>query len=252
MMLQPYTYLLIEFFTILICLIASFNKRIQFNKLFGAFLLASTIVAVPFIAWDIWFTATGVWWFNPDYTIGLPLAGLPIEEWLFFFCIPFSCVFTYYCLDKFFSLSWANAFNNIIVFVGTIVCVLIALLHHDKTYTFVTAIITTTILLYLHFVVKKEWVGQVSLVYTVLMLGFFPVNGLLTGAGLESPIVHYNPEEILNIRMLTIPIEDAVYGYSQFLMVIYFFKMFQGNGGRLDNHEHNSGERKILQKILTS
>jgi hypothetical protein len=30
--------------------------------------------------------------------------------------------------------------------------------------------------------------------------------------------------------MLTIPIEDAVYGYSQFLMIIYFFKMFQGKG----------------------
>jgi len=228
MMLQSYTYLLIEFFAIIICFIASFDKRIQFNKHFGAFLLASTIVAIPFIAWDIGFTATGVWWFNADYTIGLTLAGLPMEEWLFFFCIPFSCVFTYYCLDKFFSLSWANAFNNIIVFVGSIVCVLIALLHPDKTYTFVTAIIATITLLYLHFVVKKEWIGQASLAYTVLMLGFFPVNGLLTGAGLESPIVNYNPEEILNILMLTIPIEDAVYGYSQFLMVIYFFKMFQG------------------------
>src|SRR6187455_2356000 len=142
MMLQPYTYLLIEFFTILICLIASFNKRIQFNKLFGAFLLASTIVAVPFISWDIWFTATGVWWFNSNYTLDYFIAGLPVEEWLFFICIPFSCVFTYYCLDKFFNLSWANSFNNIIAFVGIIVCMLIALLQHNKMYTLVTAVVT--------------------------------------------------------------------------------------------------------------
>jgi lycopene cyclase domain-containing protein len=58
------------------------------------------------------------------------------------------------------------------------------------------------------------------------MLGFFPVNGILTGTGLESPIVNYNPDAFLGIRMLSIPIEDAVYGYTQFLLVLYFFKIF--------------------------
>lgn len=226
-MIQPYIYLLINFFTVIICFIASFDKRVQFNKHFSTFLLASTIVAIPFIAWDVWFTASGVWWFNTDYTIDFIISGLPLEEWMFFYCIPFSCVFTYYCLDKFFDLSWSKAFNNIIVFVAIIICMLIALLHHDKIYTFVTAVALTLTLIFLHFIVKKEWIGQASFVYLVLMLGFFPVNGILTGTGLESPIVNYNSDEILNIRMLTIPIEDAVYGYTQFLLLIYCFKMFQ-------------------------
>jgi len=104
-MIQPYTYLLINFFTVIVCFIASFDKRVQFNKHFGSFVLASTIVAIPFIAWDVWFTASGVWWFDTDYTINSIIAGLPLEEWMFFYCIPFSCVFTYYCLDKFFDLS---------------------------------------------------------------------------------------------------------------------------------------------------
>ena len=141
-MLQSSTYLLVNFFTILICFIASFDKRVQFHKHFGTFLLSSTIVAIPFIAWDVWFTKMGVWWFNTDYTVGLILAGLPIEEWLFFFCIPFACVFTYYCFDRFFNMSWANAFNNMIVFLTTIVCVVVALLYYDKVYTLVTALVT--------------------------------------------------------------------------------------------------------------
>lgn len=231
---KPYTYLLINLLTISICFIFSFDKRIQFNKHFPAFLKASILVAIPFIAWDVWFTAHQVWWFNTAYTTGLILLGLPIEEWLFFMCIPFSCVFTYFCLDKFFNVSWISAFNNIIVFVSVIVCVVIALLHDDKIYTFVTAIVTAATLIYLHFIVRAPWIGQASFVFTILMLGFFPVNGVLTGTGLESPIVNYNSKNFLNIRILTIPIEDAVYGYTQFLLNIYLFKIFQKT---VDNYE---------------
>lgn len=222
-----YTYILIDFFTVVVCFAFSFHPKIRFDKHFLTFLKASVLVAVPFIIWDALFTKFGIWWFNTDYTLGLTFIGLPIEEGLFFICIPFACVFTFFCLDKFFKLDWANAFNNTIVFVSVIVCILSALLSHDKMYTFVTAVAATLVLVYLHFIANVEWIGKASLVYLILMLGFFPVNGILTGSGLPSAVVNYNPNEFLGIRMFTIPIEDAVYGYSQFLLVLYFFKMFQ-------------------------
>ena len=223
---ESYTYLLVNFFTIIICFIFSFDRRLQFHKYFVAYFKAALLVGIPFILWDVWFTEHGVWWFNDRYLIGVRFLGLPIEEILFFFCIPFSCTFTYYCLNKFFDLRWANAWNNIIVFVTTIVCIVVSLLHYDKMYTLVTGVVTAATVLYLHFVSKKEFIGQASLLYTILMLGFFPVNGVLTGTGLEEAIVNYNPTQFLGIRMGTIPIEDAVYGYSQFLWVIYFFQRF--------------------------
>ncbi|WP_313387031.1 lycopene cyclase domain-containing protein [Chishuiella sp.] len=221
-----FTYSLILFFTIIVCFIASFDKRLLFNHHFGAFIKASIIVAIPFIAWDIWFTEKGVWWFNKNYTLGIIIAGLPLEEWLFFICIPFSCVFTYFCIDKFYKLKWLVGFNNLITFITIISCSVVALLHHDKIYTLVTALITIAILIYLHFIARVNWISKASLVFTLLMLGFFPVNGILTGTGLESPIVNYNPADFLGIRILTIPIEDAIYGYSQFLLNLYFFKLF--------------------------
>ncbi|HTO35967.1 MAG TPA: lycopene cyclase domain-containing protein [Flavobacterium sp.] len=224
---MQYTYALVLFFTVIICFVASFDKRIQFHKQFLPFLKAVVLVGIPFIAWDIWFTAKGVWWFDTNYTLGFNLAGLPLEEWLFFIFIPFSCVFTYFCFDKFFELKWLSAFNNSIVFVTIIVCSVIVLLHYDKIYTFVTGVATILTLIYLHFVARVEWIGKASLVFSVLMLGFFPVNGVLTGTGIESPIVNYNPGDFLGIRMLTIPVEDAVYGYTQFLLGLYFFKKFQ-------------------------
>lgn len=222
-----YTYILINFFTVVICFLASFDKRILFNRFFGTFLISSTIVVVPFIGWDIWFTEKGVWWFDTRYTLGFTLAGLPIEEWLFFYCIPFACVFTYYCMDKFFNLKWVNSFNNIIVFIATIFLTVVGLLYHHKIYTLVTVIVTLLTLSYLHFIAKKEWIGQASLVYLILMPGFFAVNGILTGSIIPSPIVNYNPDSFLGIRMLTIPVEDAVYGYSQFLLNVYFFSLLK-------------------------
>ncbi|MHA6727188.1 lycopene cyclase domain-containing protein [Chryseobacterium sp. A301] len=224
---MSYTYILILFFTVIICFIASFDKRLQFNQHFGAFLKSAILVAIPFIAWDVWFTAKGVWWFNTNYTLGFVIAGLPIEEWLFFICIPFSCVFTYFCFDKFFKMDGLSGFNNVIVFVAIVVCAVIALLHHDKIYTLVTALSTILTLVYLHFIARVDWIGKASLVFTVLMLGFFPVNGILTGSGIETPIVNYNPKDFLGIRILTIPIEDAIYGYTQFLLVLYFFNKFK-------------------------
>lgn len=224
---MTFTYILVLFFTVIICFIASFDKRIRFNNHFSTFLKAAILVAIPFIAWDIWFTDKGVWWFNHDYTLGIIIAGLPIEEWLFFICIPFACTFTYYCLDKFFRLDKWNMFNNLIVFISVIICAVIVLLHYDKLYTLVTGIAAIATLVFLHFIGRVAWIGKASFVFTVLMLGFIPVNGVLTGMGLESPVVNYNPDEFLGIRIITIPVEDAVYGYTQFLWVVYFFLKFR-------------------------
>lgn len=224
---QSYTYLLIDFFTVIICFIFSFHPKIKFNRYFGAFIKASVLVAILFIIWDAWFTKIGVWWFNDDYLIGTRLLGLPLEELMFFIFIPFSCVFTYYCLDKFFDLNWADRFNGIIVFVSVLICLIASIVFYEKIYPFVTAIVTGCTLLYLHFIAKANWIGKASFVYFILMLGFIPVNGILTGTGIESPIVNYNPDEILNVRILTIPIEDAVYGYAMFMMNLYFFKLFK-------------------------
>ncbi|MDF2475265.1 MAG: lycopene cyclase protein [Sphingobacterium sp.] len=225
---MEYTYSLILFFTVVICFVASFDRRLRFDREFIPFLKASALVAIFFIVWDIWFTSRGVWWFDTRYTIGVMIAGLPLEEWLFFIFIPFSCIFTYFCINKFFRLEQLSAFNNILVFVSVIVCAVVALRYADRIYTVVTAVVTILTLLIFHFVLRVQWITQASLVFTLLMLGFLPVNGILTGTGLESPIVNYNPADFMGIRILTIPIEDAVYGYSQFLLVLYFFKKFQG------------------------
>ena len=44
-------------------------------------------IALPFLVWDA-LVAGRHWDFNPRYVLGIRLAGLPIEEILFFFTVP--------------------------------------------------------------------------------------------------------------------------------------------------------------------
>lgn len=222
-----YTYLLINFFTVIVCFIFSFHHKIKFNRHFKAFILASSIVALFFIVWDIWFTKIGVWWFNDKYLLGLRIVNLPIEEILFFICIPFSCIFTYFCLDKFFRLDWKPEMEKIFVIFSILTLIILALYCNNRIYPFMTFLTTAISLFILYFILNARWIGKASFIYLILMPGFLSVNGILTGTGLDSPIVNYNPEHFLGIRILTIPIEDTVYGYEMILWNIFLFQKFK-------------------------
>lgn len=224
---EAYTYVLINFLTIIICFIFSFHHKIRFDRHFAAFLKASLLVAIPFVAWDIWFTAQGVWWFNDRYLLGIRLFGLPLEEILFFICIPFSCVFTYFCLTKFYALAWARRAEQIFVAVAILLCLIMGIFSLGMIYPTVTFFMTAASLFYLFVVAKVRWLGKSTTVYGVLLIGFLLVNGVLTGTGLEEAVVNYNPDAFWNIRILTVPFEDAIYGYSMFLWNIYFFTLFR-------------------------
>jgi lycopene cyclase domain-containing protein len=189
--------------------------------------MASGLVAVIFIAWDVWFTKHGVWWFNDKYLIGSRLFGLPVEELMFFICIPFSCVFTYFCLDKFFKLDWKKGIERIFVIISILFLLCLSVYFETKIYPLVTFVTSAISLFVLYFILKVKWIGKASLIYLILMPGFLTVNGILTGTGLESPIVNYNPQEIIGIRIFTIPVEDTVYGYEMILWNLYFFYKFK-------------------------
>lgn len=224
-----YTYLLINFFTVIVCFIFSFHPKIKFNRHFGAFIKSALLVGLVFILWDIWFTKHGVWWFNYKYLIGLKISELPIEEILFFICIPFSCVFTYFCLDKFFKLDWKPNSEKIFVAIASLLFLGIALYYQDRIYTFVTFLSASISLLTLKFILKVNWIGKASFIYLILMPGFLAVNGILTGTGLDSPIVNYNNANFIGFRILTIPIEDVFYGYEMILWNLFFFYKFKSN-----------------------
>lgn len=221
-------YLLVNFFTIIIPFVYSFHPKIKFHLTWKAFFPAAVLVGMVFVLWDMWFTSMGVWGFNPDYLSGIFVGNLPLEEVLFFICIPYSCVFTYFCLDKFFNLSWNPKTEAIFCLIFSLTLIVLGVFNVERIYTFITFISTGLVCLTLKFILKVDWFGKATTVYGILLLPFFIVNGVLTGTGLEAPIVWYDHSQNLNTRIMTIPIEDAFYGFELILLNIYVYKLFLG------------------------
>jgi lycopene cyclase domain-containing protein len=57
-------------------------------------------VLALFAGWDVIAVRRGEWWFSARYTLGLRIAGLPVEEWLFFLVVPVCALLTYEVLGR--------------------------------------------------------------------------------------------------------------------------------------------------------
>ena len=196
---------------------------IDFIKKWKHFFLSTSVVAFFFLLWDAWFTANGVWGFNESYCAGLFLLGMPIEEWLFFFIIPFCSLFTHFAFFYAFpnlKLSKRITIGITLVLIGLAFC--LAILNYDRAYTCVNFLVLVVVLLQgLKFGV--ELLQQFYISFLIVLIPFFIVNGILTGAGIDSPIVWYNNADNLNIRFYTIPCEDIGYAFSMLYSNLLIF-----------------------------
>ncbi len=222
-------YLLLDIGSLIIPLIFSFHPKLQFYKLWKYFFPATLIMMAFFVTWDIIFTYYGFWGFNEKYLSGTSLGNLPIEEWLFFICIPYACLFTVYSFKKTlpnFRLSkkWTNAiyFSLQFIFIVTL------LYSYDKWYTAIN-FGYAIILLALVFNLNRRILRVFFPVFLILLVPFFIVNGYLTGSWIQEQVVWYNDAENLGIRIGTVPIEDSVYALSMLLTIFALMEKFMSD-----------------------
>ena len=213
-----YLYLLLNIGSIAIPFAFSFHPRLQFNKYWKSFFIAVLVTSVLFIIWDVIFTKNGVWGFNETYLIGVDLINLPIEEWLFFFCIPYACIFTHYSLVKCYpNLGLKEKTTKLIALLLIISFFLIAAFNISKSYTFLNYLIAGLAVLITLFL-NIKLLQKYFITYLIIFIPFLIVNGILTGSYIEGEVVWYNNLENLGIRIFTIPIEDAAYAFSLILI----------------------------------
>tara|TARA_R110001583_G_scaffold10179_8_gene47354 strand:- start:1591 stop:2292 length:702 start_codon:yes stop_codon:yes gene_type:complete len=224
---MTYLYLLINIASFLVPFIYSFEKKMNFIKWWKPVFLSILIVAIPFLIWDITFTKYEVWGFNPAYYLGITIFGLPLEEILFFICIPYASIFTHYALLYFFpAFKLSNKVTQIILNILLIVSVIVILLNYPKAYTTVDFVLFGLLMLY-SLVVKDKIINRFFITFLLILIPFFLVNGLLTGSFIHQEVVWYNNTENLGIRIGTVPIEDAFYAFSMLYMSLILIEKFK-------------------------
>lgn len=220
-------YLALNLFAISFPLIRSFEPKIRFASKWYALFPAILLTAAFFLIWDHWFTVLGVWEFNPRYLLGIYLFELPLEEWLFFFTIPFACVFIYEVLIYFFPKDIFKPLGKPFVFILVPALLLLAFMNWNKMYTAVNFLIGALVLAVHWMIFKDRFMGRFIFAYLVHLIPFFICNGILTGGITIEPVVIYNNAENLGIRIWTVPIEDAIYSMTLLLMNISLFEIFR-------------------------
>ena len=222
-----FLYLLLNLGSISIPFAYSFERKMRFIKHWKAVFLSLTIVAIVFLIWDAIFTANRVWGFNPDYHLPFLLLGMPIEEWLFFFCIPYASIFIHYSLAYFKpNLLISDKVAKIITLFFIVILIPIIFLNTDKSYTFINYSFLIFVLLIGYFFGIKH-LQRFYISFLIILVPFFVVNGILTGTGLEEPVVWYNNTENLGIRLLTIPIEDIGYAFTMIFGNVLLIENFK-------------------------
>ncbi len=219
-------YLLFNLLIIAGPILSSFDRKVYFFQHWRRAFTAIFLVMIPFVIWDHYVTDKH-WWFNGQFTLNFRLFELPPGEWLFFITVPFACIFVWHIMTVRSKGPYCR-FCYLAMFIA--LALFILMMWQGKEYT-ACVLLAAAITIFLDFLLKTGILFQRKTLYFIIMLsGFILIfNGYLTAR----PVVLYNPKVQLNFRIITIPVEDFLYGYSLvFLCIIIFKRLGKGETER--------------------
>lgn len=205
---SSYVYLLLNICTLAGPLALSFDKRVAFFKEWKHVFFAMMVASSLYIAWDIVFTAVGVWEFNSSFVTGFKVVNLPWEEIFFFIAVPYACLFIYACLRHYFPGIENRKRGNLISYLLLLLIGVVVVLNYNKLYTAVTGILLFFTLLNQVWVTRGNYMMHLYAAWFVALIPMAIVNGFLTSL----PILIYNNAENLGIRIHTLPLSNGAYG----------------------------------------
>ena len=226
-------YLLILICSIAFPLTLSFDRKVAFYRHWPSLIPSLIITGAFFLAFDIWFAKKAIWGFNPAYHSGIVIAGLPLEEWLFFIVIPYASIFIHYVLIAYFPDKILSGRETLAVTITLIMILSLGILFRPgRSYTLVYFTLMI-IMLVVSTIMKDRLLNRFYISFLVILVPFIMVNGILTGSLIEGEVVWYDNDEITGLRLLTIPVEDFAYGFSLILINLLLMDFFRKCGGRL-------------------
>ena len=228
-------YLIITLSVLAAPLALSFDRRVAFHRKWKQLFISMIPVSAAYLAWDIWVTARGDWSFSAEYAGNLKILGLPPGEWLFFFVVPYACIFILEVVRAYFpKREHTNRTLVNLIGLGVIgVALFSAVVFRQQEYT-VLALLSFALWVVAVLVIQPQLFHDSHMLWFFILstVAFLLVNGILTGM----PIVRYNPQAIWNLRIITIPLEDLLYNIG---MLGFYVLSYEGVGRQLAKRAHH-------------
>ena len=213
------TYLLLNFFIIAVPAWYTPDKRTAYYRRLPALGFSIAVVSTCYLLWDILVTARGEWSFNSRYLTGVQMLNIPLEEFLFFITVPYSCLFIYEVV------LYATKSSKLRLPATVVIAVILTLIaaslaFYPQGYT-AKALASCAFFLVLAFLFDRPLIEskQYWIWLAICYVPFLIINTVLTAL----PVVEYNGKAIWGLRVGTIPLEDFFYNFAMlsFYVLVY-------------------------------
>lgn len=198
-------YLLLDLGAIASAFGVGFWKQQRWLRQWKPTVLAITLVGALFVVWDVMAAAAGHWSFNPSFTLGAAVAGLPLEELLFFVAIPLVALSAWELCNA----QPAAPSRGFAAAQGGVLGASMALvLMNPHGYSLLAGLAAGVTAIWW---LRQPYGPRNWLVFQgVALVLFIGGNAFLTAL----PIVSYDAAHFSNVRLGTIPVEDFFYNYA--------------------------------------
>lgn len=220
---QPHLYGWIHLLVFLPVFLLSFDKKVYFASGWKYLFPVIIAVAIPFLIWDHFFTHAGVWAFNENYISGIKILTLPIEEILFFVTVPFACAFIFDCLNAYFPKNKLILWEHPITILILLFFVVMAVVFQDNIYTISSCLLAAITLIWVKSLGERDFLAKYYRAFLVISIPFILIDGILTGGFTSAPVVLYDADHFSGLRLVSIPLEDFIYGFALLLQVNYLY-----------------------------
>lgn len=170
-------------------------------------------VSIPFVLLDSISHGRGWWSYAPEHTGDIAILGLPIEECLFFFVIPFACLVLYSGLASISALKHSISLRPIAIILGVVAVTTLGFTATQPLERTIVDAVLLCLTIVLFVLLRPRLTGAFAVWFGAIILLFMGTNSILTGV----PIVLYDHAYGSMVRVGTIPLEDFWYNLSLLL-----------------------------------
>lgn len=220
-------YLLIDLAALIIALFFSFRPRASFRKEWKWLLPSIGVVAIPTLLVNAQLIRIGAWGYNQDHILGQFVYLLPIEEILYYLCVPYLAMLGYYFCRYYFPGTQLKYSGRIIAGVSAALCLIIAAAYLDHLFTLIS-FLGVSIFLAFCFLRRPFWLGHLIISFSVFSIAFILYNSTLGELNLIFPIFKYEAAETMDVFVNNMPIECLPYSLLVFGSIISIYERFRG------------------------